>query len=178
MIYDMCRKFADEELAPNAGKWDQGHTFPEDAVKQLAEIGMMGINVSEDHGGPGLDALAYAIAMEEISRGCASVGVIMSAHNSLYLYPIDAFGTEEQKQQWIAPYSQCLGDDADGNGVGMKIGCFGLSEPGNGSDAGAASTTATLDGDEWIINGTKAWITNAHEASAAIVFATTDKSLK
>ncbi len=178
MIYDMCRKFADEELAPNAGKWDQGHTFPKDAVSQLAEIGMMGINVSEDHGGPGLDALAYAIAMEEISRGCASVGVIMSAHNSLYIYPIDAFGTEEQKQQWIAPYAQCLGDESDGNGVGMKIGCFGLSEPGNGSDAGAASTTATLDGDEWIINGTKAWITNAHEASAAIVFATTDKSLK
>lgn len=178
MIYDMCRKFADEELAPNAGKWDQGHTFPKDAVTQLAEIGMMGINVSEEHGGPGLDALAYAIAMEEISRGCASVGVIMSAHNSLYIYPIDAFGTEEQKQQWIAPYAQCLGDESDGNGVELKIGCFGLSEPGNGSDAGAASTTATLDGDEWIINGTKAWITNAHEASAAIVFATTDKSLK
>ena len=171
MIYEMCRKFADEELAPNAGGWDQKHVFPKDAVGQLSDLGLMGINVSGDHGGSEMDALAYAISMEEISRGCASVGVIMSAHNSLYLYPIDAFGTEEQKQEFIAPYAT-PGD--------TKIGCFGLSEPGNGSDAGAASTTATLsdDGSEWIINGTKAWITNAYEASSAIVFATTDKSLK
>jgi len=114
-----------------------------------------------------MDSLAYAIAMEEISRGCASVGVIMSAHNSLYLYPIDAYGTPEQKSQFINDFA-----------TGEKIGCFGLSEPGNGSDAGAASTTATLDGNEYILNGTKAWITNAHEASASVVFATTDKSLK
>jgi len=174
MIYDMCRKFADEELAPNAGEWDQKHMFPTDAVNQLADLGLMGINVSGENGGSELDALAYAIAMEEISRGCASVGVIMSAHNSLYLYPIDAFGTPEQKEKYITPYT------TPGEGDGTKIGCFGLSEPGNGSDAGAASTTAKLsdDGSEWIINGTKAWITNAHEASAAIVFATTDKSLK
>jgi len=136
---------------------------------------MMGINVSDDHGGSELDALSYAIAMEEISRGCASVGVIMSAHNSLYLYPIDAFGSDELKERYIAPYSGHERDDASGR---LNIGCFGLSEPGNGSDAGAASTTATEDGDEWIINGTKAWITNAHEANAAIVFATTDKSMK
>eukprot|EP00557_Chaetoceros_sp_GSL56_P002039 CAMPEP_0176495814 /NCGR_PEP_ID=MMETSP0200_2-20121128/10866_1 /TAXON_ID=947934 /ORGANISM="Chaetoceros sp., Strain GSL56" /LENGTH=446 /DNA_ID=CAMNT_0017893735 /DNA_START=138 /DNA_END=1479 /DNA_ORIENTATION=+ len=170
MIYEMCRKFADEELAPNARAWDKKNDFPKDAVRKLADLGLMGINVSSKYGGSELDALAYAIAMEEISRGCASVGVIMSAHNSLYLYPIDAFGTEEQKEKYIAPYAT--------PGEEMKIGCFGLSEPGNGSDAGAASTTAKLDGDEWIINGTKAWITNAHEASAAIVFATTDKSLK
>jgi len=169
MIYEMCRKFADEELAPNAGSWDKKHQYPADAMSHLSELGLMGVNVSTDHGGSEMDALAYAIAMEEISRGCASTGVIMSAHNSLYLYPIDAFGTEEQKQKYIAPFAT-PGDN--------KIGCFGLSEPGNGSDAGAASTTATLDGDDWIINGTKAWITNAHEASAAIVFATTDKSLK
>ena len=137
-----------------------------------AQLGLMGINVSD---GAGLDSLSYAIAMEEISRGCASVGVIMSAHNSLYLSPIEHFGTQEQKEKWIKPYAECIDEKG-----GMKIGCFGLSEPGNGSDAGAASTTATLsqDGSEWIINGTKAWITNAHEASAAIVFATTDKSLK
>ena len=151
MIYEMCRKFADEELAPNAGTWDQKHLFPTDAVKQLTELGMMGLNIAEEYGGPDLDALAYAISMEEISRGCASVGAIMSAHNSLYLYPIDAFGTPEQKEQWIAPYAACAQE-----GGGMKIGCFGLSEPGNGSDAGAATTTATLDGSEWIINGTKA----------------------
>jgi butyryl-CoA dehydrogenase len=112
--------------------------------------------------------------MEEISRGCASVGVIMSAHNSLYLYPIDAFGSDALKEEYITPFT---GHEKDDKGE-LKIGCFGLSEPGNGSDAGAASTTAKDDGDEWIINGTKAWITNAYEAKAAIVFATTDKSLK
>lgn len=174
----MCRKFADEELAPNAGKWDKDHSFPKDAVSQLAELGLMGINVSSDYSGSDLDPLAYAIAMEEISRGCASVGVIMSAHNSLYLYPIDTFGSDELKERYVAPYAICTNGDA--NGLGMNIGCFGLSEPGNGSDAGAATTTAVLseDGTEWIINGTKAWITNAHESSAAVVFATTDKKLK
>lgn len=133
---------------------------------------MMGINTPSEYGGSELDALSYAIAMEEISRGCASVGVIMSAHNSLYLYPVQTFGSEKLKQEWVAPFAACATAD------GLKLGCFGLSEPGNGSDAGAASTTATKDGDDWIINGTKAWITNAHEASAAVVFATTDKSLK
>jgi butyryl-CoA dehydrogenase len=136
-----------------------------------AELGLMGINTPTELGGSGLDALSYAIAMEEISRGCASVGVIMSAHNSLYLYPVQTYALPEVKDQWVTPF-------AGGGGDGLKVGCFGLSEPGNGSDAGAASTTAILDGDEWVINGTKAWITNAHESSAAVVFATTDKSLK
>jgi butyryl-CoA dehydrogenase len=134
----------------------------------------MGINTPGDYNGSGLDAMSYAIAMEEISRGCASVGVIMSAHNSLYLYPIQAYGNVAQFEEYIAPYALCN----HGAGENLKIGCFGLSEPGNGSDAGAATTTATLDGDFWVINGTKAWITNAHEASAAVVFATTNKSLK
>jgi len=139
----------------------------------------MGINTSEEYNGCGLDALSYAIAMEEISRGCASAGVIMSAHNSLYCYPIETFGTNEQKEQFLAPYAKCFDDDDDGAN-NASIGCFGLSEPGNGSDAGAASTTATLlpESNEYAINGTKAWITNAHEASAAVIFATTDKSLK
>mmetsp|Transcript_37829 Transcript_37829/g.55712 ORF Transcript_37829/g.55712 Transcript_37829/m.55712 type:complete len:458 (+) Transcript_37829:133-1506(+) len=174
MIYDMCRKFADEELAPNAEHWDKKHEFPTDVVTQLAELGLMGINVDPDNGGAGLDALAYAIAMEEISRGCASVGVIMSAHNSLYLAPIDKFGNDAQKEQWVTPYTT-PNDDGE-----LMVGCFGLSEAGNGSDAGAASTTATLsdDGSEYVLNGTKAWITNAYESSAAVVFATTDKSLK
>eukprot|EP00985_Skeletonema_marinoi_P009827 scaffold4612_cov104-Skeletonema_marinoi.AAC.1 len=105
MVYEMCRKFAEEELMPNAGKWDQKHEFPTEAVDKLAELGLMGINCSSDHNGSELDALSYAIAMEEISRGCASVGVIMSAHNSLYLYPIDAFGSDDLKERYISPYT-------------------------------------------------------------------------
>lgn len=99
----------------------------------------------------------------------------MSAHNSLYLWPIQTFGSDKLKEQYVAPYATCVRADDPSQ---LNVGCFGLSEPGNGSDAGAASTTATLDGDEWVINGTKAWITNAHESSATVVFATTDKSLK
>jgi len=175
MVYEMCQKFADEELAPNASQWDKKHEFPTQAVATLSELGLMGINTPEQNGGSGLDALSYSIAMEEISRGCASVGVIMSAHNSLYMFPIQDFGTPEQHEEWITPYAFPSANDG---GKINNIGCFCLSEPGNGSDAGAASTTAIKDGDEWIINGTKAWITNAYEADAAVVFATTDKNLK
>ena len=127
----------------------------------------MGMNMKGENNGSEMDSLASAIAMEEISRGCASVGIIVSVHNSLYLDSIDVYGTPEQKSQFINDFA-----------TGEKIGCFALSEPGNGSDAGAASTTATLDGDEYILNGTKAWITNSHEGSASVVFATADKSLK
>jgi butyryl-CoA dehydrogenase len=151
-----------------------------------AELGLMGINVKAEYGGSELDAMSYAIAMEEISRGCASVGVIMSAHNSLYLYPISAFGNAEQQSEWVAPYATCLASAAATAGAAdatasdpkhqLKVGCFGLSESGNGSDAGAASTMAVKDGDDWIITGTKAWITNAYESSASVVFCTTDKS--
>ena len=133
----------------------------------MGQLGLMGINVPESEGGAGLDALAYAVAMEEISRGCASAGVIMSAHNSLYLGPINKNGTAEQKEKWLTPFSG-----------GDQIGCFGLSEPGNGSDAGAASTTAVRSPNGWKLNGTKAWITNGYESGASVVFATTDKSLK
>ncbi|GMI30745.1 hypothetical protein TeGR_g12734 [Tetraparma gracilis] len=167
MVREMCRTFADTDLAPNAGAWDKNHTFPAAAVKQLGELGLMGISVPEEHGGAGLDYLAYAIAMEEVSRGCASTGVIMSVQNSLFGFPVKEFGTPEQKDEYLTPYAG-----------GAKLGCFGLSEPGNGSDAGAASTTAVKEGSEYVISGTKAWITNAHDADAAVVFATTDKSLK
>ncbi|KAK2102759.1 hypothetical protein P7K49_020426 [Saguinus oedipus] len=125
------------------------------------------MDVPEELGGAGLDYLAYAIAMEEISRGCASTGVIMSVNNSLYLGPILKFASKEQKQKWVTPFTS-----------GDKIGCFALSEPGNGSDAGAASTTARAEGDSWVLNGTKAWITNSWEASAAVVFASTDRALQ
>jgi len=134
----------------------------------MGELGLMGLFAPEEFGGSGLDTLAYAIAMEEISRGCGSVGNIMTAHNSLYIAPIQNFGSEKQMEQYISPYVD-----------GSVIGCFCLSEPGNGSDAGAASTTAKEDGSGgWVVNGTKAWITNAHQAKATVLFATTDKTKK
>jgi butyryl-CoA dehydrogenase len=156
------------------------HTSPTTTrqISRQAELGLMGINVRADHGGSELDTMSYAIAMEEISRGCASVGVIMSAHNSLYLFPITKFGNEQQQEEWVQPYATCTTDDP--NHESLKIGCFGLSEPGNGSDAGAATVTAVKDDgdDSYILSGTKAWITNAYESSAAVIFATTDKSLR
>ena len=110
----------------------------------MGELGLMGIDVPEEYGGAGLDTLAYAVTLEEISRGCASAGVIMSAHNSLYIGPVKYFGSEQIKKEYLPPYV-----------TGEKIGCFGLSEPGNGSDAGAASTTAKEEPEKWILNGTK-----------------------
>jgi len=167
MLRDVCRQFADEILVPNAARWDREHTFPEEGIQKSIELGLMGIDVDVEDGGSGMDYLAYAIALEEVSRGCASTGVILSVNNSLYCGPVQKFGTAEQKEQWLAPFAS-----------GEKLGCFALSEPGNGSDAGAASCTATRDGDEWVLSGTKAWITNGYEADAAVVFATTDKSMK
>lgn len=154
-------------MKPIAAEVDKKHLFPKEQVKKMGELGLMSLCVPEAFGGTGLDYLAYAIAMEEISRGCATAGVIMSAHNTLYLNPIDKFGNNKQKEKYIIPYAN-----------GEKIGCFALSEPGNGSDAGAASTLAKANGDTFVINGTKSWITNAFEAGAIILFATTDKTKK
>ena len=167
MMRQTCRDFAQQQLKPIAAELDREHRFPAEQIAQMGQLGLMGIAIPEEYGGTGMDPLAYALAMEEISSGCASTGVIMSVNNSLYCDPVLKFGTEEQKRRWLAPFAS-----------GEKLGCFGLSEPGNGSDAAAASTTARLDGEEWVISGTKAWITNAHDAHAAIVIATTDKSLK
>jgi len=167
MLRDTCRQFAEAELWPIAGKIDKSGEFPEEAVKKMGELGLMGIDIPEEYGGTGLDALAYAVALTEISRGCASAGVIMSAHNSLYLGPLKFFGSHELKERQVTPFV-----------TGEQIGCFGLSEPGNGSDAGAASTTARDEGDHWVLNGTKAWITNSYQAKGIVAFATTDKSKK
>ncbi|KAI5635697.1 acyl-CoA dehydrogenase, middle domain-containing protein [Phthorimaea operculella] len=167
MLYKTCRDFAEGELKPNAAKFDREHLYPADAIKKMGELGLMSIAVPEELGGAGLDYLAYAIALEEVSRGCASAGVIMSVNNSLYLGPVMGWGTDKQKQEFVTPF--CAGD---------PVGCFALSEPGNGSDAGAASTTAKDKGDKWVLNGTKCWITNGYESKASVVFATTDKSLK
>ncbi|GFV23402.1 short-chain specific acyl-CoA dehydrogenase, mitochondrial [Trichonephila clavipes] len=136
-------------------------------IKKLGELGLLAITLPENEGGAGLDYLAYAIAMEEISRGCASCGVIMSVNNSLYLGGLQKFANASLKEKYLKSFVN-----------GDRIGCFALSEPGNGSDAGAASTTARLEGDSWVLNGTKAWITNGYEAEAALVFATTDKAKK
>jgi butyryl-CoA dehydrogenase len=167
MLADMARSFANDVLVPQAGEWDRAHRFPGAVVTQMAELGLMGLIVPEEYGGANMDYISYAIAMEEISRGCASAGVIMSANNSLYCAPIIKYGTHEQKKTFLEPCA-----------TGEAVGCFMLSEPGNGSDAGAASTTATDGGDHWILNGSKAWITNAYEAKYGVVLATTDKSAK
>jgi len=167
MLRDTCRQFAEAELWPIAGPIDKSQEYPEAAIQKMGELGLMGIDIPEDLGGTGLDALAYAVSLTEISRGCASSGVIMSAHNSLYLGPLKYFGNRNQQEEFITPYLD-----------GQKIGCFCLSEPGNGSDAGAASTTARDEGDHWVLNGTKAWITNSYQAEGVVVFATTDKSKK
>lgn len=167
MIRKTARDFAESELMPIAADNDVHHRYPAEAVKKLAELGMLGMIIPEKWGGAGLDYLAYAIAVEEISRGCASTGVIMSVNNSLYCTPVYKYGTDAQREEFLKPYA-----------TGEKMGVFGLTEPGNGSDAGAALTTAVPDGDGWLLNGTKAWITSAHNSDAAIVFATTDKSKK
>lgn len=164
-----CHELAERELKPTAAVHDREHRFPHEQIRRLGQLGLMGVAVPEALGGAGLDTVAYAMAMEEISRGCASTGVIMSVNNSLYCGPILKHGTAAQQQAWLVPFAK-----------GEKLGCFALSEPGNGSDAGAATTTARRDDrtGEWVLNGTKTWITNGYEADAAIVFATTDRSLK
>ncbi|XP_078362565.1 short-chain specific acyl-CoA dehydrogenase, mitochondrial-like [Oculina patagonica] len=167
MLRKTCRDFADKELAPIAASLDKEHKYPEEQVRKIGELGLLSMEVPESLGGSGLDYLAYAIGMEEISRGCASTGVIMSVNNSLYLGPLLKYGTDEQKKKWVTPF--CSGE---------RVGCFALSEPDNGSDAGAAKTTAKLEGDHWVLNGTKAWITNGYESEATVVFATTDRSKK
>ncbi|XP_065334178.1 short-chain specific acyl-CoA dehydrogenase, mitochondrial [Cloeon dipterum] len=167
MLQKTCRDFAEGELKPIAAKLDREHLFPKEQVDKMGKLGLMAIDVPEELGGSGLDYLAYSVAMEEISRGCASAGVIMSVNNSLYLGPINKFGNAKQKEQFVTPFTD-----------GSRVGCFALSEPGNGSDAGAASTTAKDKGGQWVLNGTKSWITNGYESEATVVFATTDKAKK
>lgn len=167
LLQKTCRSFAQKRLSPKAAFYDQNHEFPKEEIKALAKMGLMGVFQPQNYGGAGLDALSYAIAMEEISAGCASCGVIMSVNNSLFCDPIHKFGTKEQWEKYLKPFAS-----------GQKLGCFALSEPNNGSDAAAMLTVATREADSFILNGTKAWITNGYEADAALVFATVDKGLK
>ncbi|HZH02286.1 MAG TPA: acyl-CoA dehydrogenase [Myxococcaceae bacterium] len=161
----MCREFAARELTPNARKWDETHHWPAEALKQLAELSLLGVCVPEAYGGAGLDAVTYAVVIEELSRGCASTGVIASVNNSLYCDPVLKFGTEAQKKDFLVPFAR-----------GEKLGCFGLTEPESGSDAAAQKTTAVKKGDAYVINGSKNWITVGPKADAIVLFAMTDKA--
>ncbi len=158
------KEFAEREVKPVAAALDKEARFPAELVARMAELGLMGIEVPVDHGGSGLDTLAYVLAMEEVSTACASTGVIMSVNNSLVCDPLVKFATDEQKSQWLEPLA-----------LGEKLGCFMLSEPEAGSDAAAQTTIAVRDGDDYVINGTKNWITNGPQADTGILFTMTDK---
>src|SRR5438105_7073582 len=165
LLRETCREFAEKELRPNARRWDREHRYPADTVKKAFELGLGGVAVPAEWGGAGMDNVAYALAIEEISRGCASVGVTLSVNNSLYCDPVLKFGTDEQKKRWLEPFAR-----------GEKLGCFGLTEPQAGSDAAEQRTTATRKGDTYVVNGTKNWITNGPVADAIVLFTMTDLS--
>lgn len=163
MLLDQVGAFAREVVAPRAKHHDETGEFPADNVRQMAEMGLMGMMVAEEYGGAGLDAIAYAMCMEEVSAACASTSVVMSVNNSLVCWPLEAFGTEDQKKKWLVPLAQ-----------GKKLGCFALSEPSAGSDPGGLKLTATKVDGGYSLRGTKNFITNGKEADTAIVFASTD----
>ncbi|TKH14902.1 acyl-CoA dehydrogenase [Peribacillus simplex] len=167
MIRKMVRDFAQNEVAPTAAERDEEERFDREIFDKMAELGLTGIPWPEEYGGIGSDYLAYCIAIEELSRVCASTGVTLSAHTSLAGWPIYKFGSEEQKQKYLRPMAQ-----------GEKIGAYGLTEPSSGSDAGGMRTTAKLVGDEYIISGSKIFITNGGIADTYVVFALTDPESK
>ncbi|MED2972069.1 MULTISPECIES: acyl-CoA dehydrogenase [unclassified Fictibacillus] len=165
MIRKMVRDFAKKEVEPTAAERDEEERFDRALFDKMAELGLAGIPWPEEYGGIGGDYLGYVIAVEELSRVCASTGVTLSAHTSLAGWPIFKFGSEEQKQKFLRPMAE-----------GQKMGAYGLTEPGSGSDASNMKTTARKDGDDYIINGSKIFITNAGEAEIYVVFAMTDQS--
>jgi len=167
MIRRMVREFAESQVAPTAAERDEEERFDRAIFEQMAELGMTGIPWPEQYGGAGADYLSYVLAVEELSRVDASIGVTLSAHVSLASWPIYKFGTEEQKQTFLRPLAE-----------GKKIGAYCLTEPGSGSDAAAMRTTAVKDGGEYVLNGSKIFITNGGEADIYIVFAITDPALK
>jgi butyryl-CoA dehydrogenase len=165
MIRDLARDFAEKEVRPIAESIDREARFPRETVARMAELGLMGIAVPEAYGGSGGDTVAYALAVEELARACASHAVIMSVNNSLYCDPVCQHGTEGQKARFLTPYA-----------AGQKIGSFALTEPEAGSDASNQSTLATQAGDDYVLDGRKVFVTNGREASAALVFAQTDRA--
>ncbi len=165
LIQETARKFAQDRVAPGAVERDEHSVFPHDLVKELGELGFMGMMVPEEWGGAGLDTVSYVLAMIEISKADASLGVIMSVNNSLVCYGINKHGTDEQKERFLRDLAS-----------GKKLGAFALSEPEAGSDASNQRTVATRDGDAYILNGTKNWITNGSTADVVLVMAATDPS--
>lgn len=164
MIQEMAQKLARDEIAPRAAELDEKSEFPKENLKKMAELGLMGMMVNPNYGGSGLDTLSYVLALEQISWACASTAVTMSVNNSLFCGPIERYGSEAQKQEFLPDFA-----------TGKKLGAYCLSEPGTGSDAANQQTTAKRDGDFYILNGTKNFITNGPHADALIVFAMTDK---
>lgn len=167
MIRKTAEDFAKNEIEPLAKKIDKEDYFPIEIVKKLAELGFLGMMVPVEYGGSGLDTISYVLAMEEISKACASTGVIMSVNNSLVCDPLTRYGTHEQKEKYLKPLAK-----------GKKLGCFCLSEPECGSDAAGLRTTVKKDGNYYILEGTKNFVTNGPQSDIAIVFATIDKSKK
>ena len=165
LLRKMYREFAQNEVKPLAAELDEEERFPKETIPKLAKLGMLGIPFPKKYGGAGGDNLAYAICVEEIAKTCGTTSVIICAHTSLCSYPIYAYGTEEQKMKYLPDLLS-----------GRKLGAFGLTEPGAGTDASGQQTTAVLEGDHYVLNGTKCFITNATEAETFVVFAMTDKS--
>ncbi len=165
MIRKMTRQFAEKEVAPIAAEMDEKGEVPFENIKKMGELGLLGLTVSEDYGGAGMDTVSYCIAIEEISKACASTAIAMAVQNSLVCHGIERFGTEDQKQRFLSPLAE-----------GELIGAFALTEPEAGSDAGAQKTTMVLDGDEYIVNGAKTFITNGGFADVIVLFGMTDKS--
>jgi butyryl-CoA dehydrogenase len=163
MIQKTAREFADNEVKPLAHEIDETGEFPHDTFQKAAELGFAGVYVPEEYGGAGFDHVAYSIVIEEISRVCASTGVILSVCNTLFCDPILRFGSDAQKKKYVTPHAH-----------GEKVGCYCLTEPQAGSDAANQKTTAVLKGDCYVLNGTKAWVTNGAVADAGIVYAVTD----
>ena len=162
MVRKLFKDFAENEVKPMAQEVDETEQFPLENVQKMGKLGFLGIPVPKEYGGQGADILSYIMCVEELSKVCATTGVVVSAHTSLCADPILTYGTEEQKQKYLVPLAK-----------GEKIGAFGLTEPGAGTDAQGVQTKAVLDGDEWVLNGSKCFITNGKEADVYIIIAVT-----
>jgi len=167
MIRDAARDFAQNEIAPIAAHFDETGEFPRETIKKMGALGLMGIEVPEEYGGAGLDTLAYVLAMEEIAKADVSHSTIMSVNNSLYCHGILKFGAEAQKQKYVTPIA-----------TGQKIGAYSLTEPMSGSDAGTMKSRAVRDGDHYVINGRKSWVTSGPVADYMVLFTTTRPEAK